>query len=242
MSKTGLKQVNRASLEQLREQLALACRMLANEGLFDQSGHISVRRPEADLLLIHPHSRSRYDVEPSDILTVDLNGQVVEGDDRPPSEVFIHTQIYRARPDVQCVCHLHSRMATIFGIAGRDLVPVTNYAAFLGNGPVPVYPDPRLIQTPEQGDALAAALGARQACIMRNHGSVVVGEQIRETFVASIYLEENAIRQHLALQIGEPTGFTEAEIRDVAAANWKDGPIQKAWDYYVSRARQAGLA
>jgi ribulose-5-phosphate 4-epimerase/fuculose-1-phosphate aldolase len=228
-------------LPSLKEDLALACRMLANEGLFDQSGHISARLPDPGPLLIHPHTKSRYEVEPADILTIDLDGKVVEGDARPPSELFIHTQIYRARPDVQCVCHLHSRMATVFGIAGRDVLPVTNYAAFLGPGPVPVYPDPRLVHTPEQGDALARSLGARQACVMRNHGSVVVGGRIRETFVASVYLEENAIRQHLALQIGEPSGFADEEIRDVAAANWTEGPIQKAWEYYVSRARRAGL-
>ena len=230
-----------SKLDSLKEQLALACRMLAHEGLFDQSGHISARHPEAGLLLIHPHSRSRYDVGPDDILTVNLDGRVVEGAERPPSELNIHTQIYRARPDVQSVCHLHSRMATVFAIAGRDLVPVTNYAAVLGSGAVPVYLDPRLVHTPQQGDLLARALGSGRACLMRNHGSVVVGERIREAFVASIYLEENARRQHLALQIGQPIGFSEEEIRDVAAAGWREGPLQKTWVYYASRPRRAGL-
>ena len=228
-------------LEHLKAQLALACRMLANEGLFDQSGHISARHPDGHLALIHPHGTPRADVVAEEILTIDLDGQVVEGNDRAPTEVFIHTQIYRARPDVQAVVHAHSRMATVFGIAGVDIVPVTNYAAFLGNGAVPTYADPRLVHRPEQGDALARCLGDGKACVMRNHGTAVVGERVREAFVSAVYLEENALRQHLALQIGRPTGYTDQEIADVAAVNWRDRQIQKVWDYYESRARRAGL-
>lgn len=230
-------------LQALKEQLALACRMLANEGLFDQSGHISARHPTDDrLYLIHPHPTSRYDVQAADILAIDANGQVVQGEQRAPSEIHIHLSIYRARPDVGSVCHLHSRMATVFGISGRPLPPVTNYASFLGNAPVPVYDDPRLVHTNQQGAALARALGDRPACLMRGHGSVVVGPSIRETFVASVYLEENAVRAYMALQIGQPHPYADEELRDVAAANWRDGPIQKTWDYYASRARRAGLA
>jgi ribulose-5-phosphate 4-epimerase/fuculose-1-phosphate aldolase len=231
-----------SNISALKEQLALACRILANERLFDQSGHISARHPDGDRLLIHPHGTSRYEVQPRHLLVVDFDGNVVEGDDRAPSEVFIHTQVYRARPDIQSVCHTHSRMATVLSIAGRDIMPVTNYAAFLGPGPVPTYPDPRLVRTGAQGDALARALGNKLACVMRNHGAAVVGTDVRDTLVASVYFEENAIRQHLALQVGEPIGYTDEEIADVKAQNWNEGPKQKVWDYYVSRARMAGLA
>jgi L-ribulose-5-phosphate 4-epimerase len=229
-------------LDDLKEQLALACRMLANEGLFDFSGHISVRHPAAERLLIHPHITSRYEVRAGDLLEVDLDGRVVAGDERPPSELNIHLRIYRARPDVGAVSHLHSRMATIFSIAGRELVAATNYAAFLGNAPIPVYDDPRLVHSADEGDALARALGNGRACLMRAHGSVVVGEGVREAFVASVNLEENALRLYQALQIGTPIRYTDAEIRDVAAANWRDRPLQKIWEYYASRARRAGLA
>ena len=228
---------------ELRDQLALACRMLVNEGLLDQSGHISARHPSRpDAFLIHPHRLSRYEVTPDQLLVVDLSGEVLEGTDRPPSEVFIHTQIYRARPDVGSVCHIHSRMATVFSIAGRALRAVTNYASFLGNEPVPIYPDPRHVRRPAAGDALAAVLGDRPACLMRAHGSVIVGADVREAFAGSIYLEENALRAYLALQIGEIAGYTVDEVRDVAAGNWRDGSRKKTWDYHLARARRAGLA
>lgn len=227
---------------ELRRQLALACRMLANEHLFDQSGHISARHPSRpELTLIHPHGTSRYEVEPDQILVIDGGGNVVEGDDRPPTELRIHTCIYAVRPDVQAVVHVHSRLATVFAISGVDIVPVTNYAAFLGNGPVPAYPDPRLVHNDAQGEALAACLGKKRACVMRNHGSVTVGSTVPEAFIAAVHLEENALRQHLALQIGQPVGFSDEEIAELQAVTQGPRQIQKIWDYYVSRARRAGL-
>ena len=227
----------------LREQLALACRMLVNERVLDQSGHISARHPDdPNAFFIHPHRLSRYEVTPDQLLVVDLDGQLLEGSDRAPSEVFIHTQIYRARPDVGSICHMHSRMATVFSIAGRGLRAVTNYATFLGAEPLPVYPDPRHVRRPAAGDALAAVLGQRPACLMRAHGAVMVGGDVLEAFAGSIYLEENALRAYMALQIGEVAGYTEDEAREVAAGNWRAGSRRKTWDYYRARARRAGLA
>jgi L-ribulose-5-phosphate 4-epimerase len=225
----------------LREQLALACRMLVNEGLLDQSGHISARVTE-DTFLIHPHRLSRYEVTAEKLVTVNLDGQPLEGEDRPPSERFIHAAIYRARADVGSVCHIHSRMATVFSIAGRPLRAITNYATFLGPEPVPVYADARHVDTAEKGDALAAALGERPACLMRAHGAVIVGADVHEAFAASVYLEENALRAYMALQIGELAGYAEDELRGVAAHNWSPGSRQKTWDYYRARAQRAGLA
>jgi L-ribulose-5-phosphate 4-epimerase len=227
----------------LREQLALACRMLVNEGLLDQSGHISARLPDdPNTFLIHPHRLSRYEVTPEALVVVDLAGEIVRGSDRPPSERFIHAGIYRARPDVGSVCHLHSRMATVFSIAGRPLRAITNYATFLGPEPLPVYPDPRHVDTPGRGEALATALGDRAACLMRAHGAVIVGTDVHEAFAGSVYLEENALRAYMALQIGEVAGYTEDELRAVASHNWSPGSRQKTWDYYRARAHRAGLA
>jgi ribulose-5-phosphate 4-epimerase/fuculose-1-phosphate aldolase len=107
---------------------------------------------------------------------------------------------------------------------------------------VPVYPDPRHVRRPEVGDALAATLGDRPVCLMRAHGAVIVGADIKEAFAGSVYLEENALRAYMALQIGEIAGYTRDELRDVAAGNWREGSRRKTWDYYHARARRAGLA
>ncbi|HLQ32034.1 MAG TPA: class II aldolase/adducin family protein [Chloroflexota bacterium] len=229
-------------VSELKEQLALTCRMSANEALFDYSGHVSARHPDGELVLIHPHGTPRYDVRAEDILTIDLEGKVVDGDEVPPTELFIHTQIYRARPDVRAVVHAHSRMAVVMSVAGLSIVPVTNNALILGGDPIPVYPDPRLVRKPEQGDALARALGADQACIMRHHGTAVVGSSLMEAFLGAYALEENALRQHLAMQVGTPIPYTDEELADMVGKTMGERQWRKLWDYFVARARRAGLA
>ena len=77
---------------------------------------------------------------------------------------------------------------------------------------------------------------------MRSHGSVVVGTGVREAFLASLYLEENVQRAFLAAQIGEVRPLAPDERHDVEAVSWLERPLQKGWDYYLSRARRAGLA
>jgi len=230
-----------ADLAALKEELALTCRMCANESLFDFSGHVSARHPDGDRVLIHPHGTPRYDVAAADILTIDLDGSVVDGFDKPPAAPYIHTQLYRARPDIQAVVHAHSRMAVVMSIAGVDIVPVTNNALFLGGAAIPVYPDPRLVRSARQGDALAAALGSQQACVMRHHGTAVVGSRLMEAFIGAIALEENALRQHLAMQVGRPIPYTADELHDMVGKTMGEPQLRKLWDYFVSRARRAGL-
>ncbi|HLG72533.1 MAG TPA: class II aldolase/adducin family protein [Chloroflexota bacterium] len=231
-----------ADLTALKEEVALTCRMCAHERLFDYSGHVSVRHPDGEHVLIHSHGAPRYDVTANDVLVIDLDGNVVEGDDRPPTEMYIHTQVYRARPDVQSVIHAHSRMAVVMSIAGVTIVPVTNNALFLGGDPVPVYPDPRLVRTARQGDELARALGQQPACVMRHHGTTVVGSRIMDAFIGAMVLEENALRQHLAMQVGTPIPFTHDELHDIVGKTLGEPQLRKIWDYFVSRARRAGLA
>jgi L-ribulose-5-phosphate 4-epimerase len=232
-----------ADLLALKEELALACRMCANEALFDFSGHISARHPERpELLLIHPHPTPRHEVRAEDVIVIDQAGVVIEGREKPPTELFIHTQLYRARPDVQSVLHAHSRMATVLSIAGVEVVPVTNNALFLGGEAIPVYTNPRLVRTARQGDELADALGQQPACVMRHHGSTVVGPRIMDAFIGAVFLEENALRQHLALQVGTPIPFTAEERHDMVGKTMGEPQLRKIWDYYVARARRAGLA
>jgi L-fuculose-phosphate aldolase len=127
-------------------------------------------------------------------------------------------------------------------IAGVSIVPVTNNALFLGGEPIPTYPDPRLVRSASQGDELAHCLGQGQACVMRHHGTTVVGARIMDAFIAGVFLEENALRQHLALQVGQPILFAEEEIADMVGRTMGEPQLRKIWDYYVARARRAGLA
>ncbi|MEK7353074.1 MAG: class II aldolase/adducin family protein, partial [Chloroflexota bacterium] len=112
-------------LSALKLKVARVCRLFHMAGLFDFSGHVSARIPGTDRILIHPRHTARPQVKAADILTVDLSGEVVGGKEQSPSETPIHTCIYRTRPDVLAVAHIHSHYATLLGISGQEFVPVT---------------------------------------------------------------------------------------------------------------------
>jgi L-fuculose-phosphate aldolase len=180
----------------LREDVVTASAILFRIGLVDYMGHASQRIPGSDRVLIKPrHSetmRVPADLTPERVLTVDLGGEVLERDEIPPTERFIHTQIYRARPTVGGVVHTHQVYATAFGSAGREILPILHVEAPLVQDGVPCYPSSELIRTPELGAAVAATIGDQPVCHLQGHGIVTVGRDIREAVVRAIQLERLA--------------------------------------------------
>jgi len=230
-----------SATDELKTKLAMACRMLFLAELVDYSGHISVRIPGTDRFLVNGHPISRATVTPDDIVTFDLEGNCVEGKWDLPSELPMHTRTYRVREDVQCVAHLPNRMVVVLSMADRPLIPASNPGALLGQGAIPVYQDPALIHTNEQGDAVARTLGDRDAAILRGHGSIVVGESIEWTFAGCIDLEESATRLCFASLLGPVRFYTDDEVNRVTKGRRKISVIQKVWDHYVAKAKMAGL-
>jgi len=224
----------------LKERLAQCCRIMYAEGLFASSGHVSARVPGTETILIHPRQTSRAAVEAKDLVTVDLRGRLVEGEPEPPSETALHTAVYRARPEVQAVAHLHSHYATIISIAGRPLVPVYTPASIFAPQ-VPVYDDAALIQTDDQGDAVANSLAQGPAVLLRGHGSVVVAGSVEAVLAASIHFEENAKMLFDAYQIGIPRAIDPDEARRIAGQTWQEKSIMKVWQHHLTRARAMGV-
>jgi ribulose-5-phosphate 4-epimerase/fuculose-1-phosphate aldolase len=229
-----------SEIDELKMKVAMSCRMLCLAELVDYSGHISVRIPGTDRFLINGHPVSRATVTPDDVVTFDLEGQRVEGKWPLPSELPMHSRVYRARKEVNSVAHLHNRMVVVLSMAGKDLVPASNPGALFGSGPLPVYQDPALIRTNEQGDAVAKTLGARDALILRGHGSLVAGEAIEWVFAVCIDLEEAATRYYMASNLGPVKAYTEDEIARVGKQRRQMSVIQKIWDHYVSKAKVSG--
>lgn len=228
-------------IDDLKIKLAMACRMLCLAELVDYSGHISARIPGTERFLIHGHPVSRAEVTPDDIVTVDSDGKLVEGKWNPPSELPMHIRTYRARKDVQSVAHLHNRMVVVLSMADRPLIPASNPGALFGPGPIPVYQDPALIHTNEQGDEVARTLGAGDAAILRGHGSIVVGDSIEWAFAACIDLEESATRLYHASLLGPVSFYTEDELQRVSKGRRRMSVIQKIWDHYIVKTKLAGL-
>ncbi len=227
-------------MKDLRRDLAAATRMLVDAGILGYSGHLSALTGDGRTLLIQPVDDARAELRPDRLLAVTLDGDVAEGDGKPPSELAIHTEIYRARPDVGAVAHFHYDPATVFTIAGdHRVVPVKNHASRWSAG-VPVHPDPSHIATAEQGRELAATLGSCHAALLRAHGQVVVAEDIQTLFADVVHFVENATLLAAALLLGPVRPLSEAECDRFAATFRRDRHARKLWTYYTTVAAAAG--
>lgn len=225
-----------ATETELRELVATAGRILYQQGLTDYLGHCSARVPGTDRVVIKPkHSvtvRSPGELGPADMIVIDLDGNLVEGSDAPPSECFIHTEIYRARPDVQAVVHTHQRAATLLGVVGADLLPVLHVPAVLTDGgTMPAWPCPLLVTDRELGRKLAAALGTAGLCHLQGHGIVSAAADVQRATVTAIALEQLAEANLTILQTGlSPRVITQGELDELRGAV---ASIGGRWAYYV---------
>src|SRR5581483_449263 len=136
-----------AEVALLAAKVAATCRLLNMEGILNYSGHVSARLPGQDAFLIHPFISSRASVGAGDIVALDLDLRPLPGSPahKPPIETPIHSEIYRARPDVQAVVHTHSELAAAFTVADAKLLPMKSHAARWSSG-IPVHPDPSRIE------------------------------------------------------------------------------------------------
>ncbi len=214
----------------LRIEVATCIRMLEYLGLIDFSGHVSSRIPRTNTVLINPWGASRHSLSPQDIVKTRLSGEPLEEGVDLPLEIHIHTSIYRRRPDVNAVTHLHPPVTTALSAAGKEYVPVIYHGAIFAAG-VPVYDDCSHVNTVKKGDALAAVLGPRRATIMRGHGAVVAAESVKGAFLGSVYLEDNAKMLFDAYKMGQPRLLREDELR-AGEHIWRQATFEKVWTYY----------
>jgi L-ribulose-5-phosphate 4-epimerase len=217
-----------------RQKLVDCIRMLERAEIIDHNGHCSVRRDAASFF-INSGASVRGALTVDDIVGVDLDGQLVEGSERPPLEFHIHSAIYRARPDVNAIAHTHPKWSTILTMVGQPFKAVYAQGVLLGE--IPVLDTPLSINTRPMGEKLAATLGMRPAALMKSHGVVVVGADIVECFALAAYVEENAYRQYMALQIGEPYVFSAEEQAITREKLWAPNLVKKTWDHYYSKLR-----
>jgi ribulose-5-phosphate 4-epimerase/fuculose-1-phosphate aldolase len=223
-----------------RELLATACRILYKLGLSDYLGHPSVRL-DANRVLIKPkHSpkvRGMDTMQPDDMVAIDLDGKLLEGGDEPPSERFIHTEIYRARPDVVSVVHTHQPMATLLGIVGMPILPLLHVeSSVVEQQPVPIFACAELIVSPDQGRRVAEALGNHRVCHLQGHGIVSLGQTVQEATLGAIHLERLAeVNYRVALLGREPRVIPPAELQVLKG---QLAPPAGRWAYYAELAER----
>ena len=216
----------------MKQQLVDAIRMLERAGFIDHNGHCSARR-DSGSFYINSGASVRGRLTVGDIVTVDLDGNLVEGTARPPLEFHIHSEVYRARPDVHAVMHTHPQWSTFLTMVGEKYKAVYAQGVLLGD--IPLLDSPLSVNTRPMGETLAAKLGLGPAVLLKAHGVVIVGSTIIECFALSAYVEENAYRQYMAMQIGEPYVFSEAEQQACREKLWTPSLFQKTWDHYYSK-------
>jgi ribulose-5-phosphate 4-epimerase/fuculose-1-phosphate aldolase len=223
--------------DELAQRLATAARLLHHEAHLNYSGHVSARVPEG--LLIHTYDSDRAAVRAEDLLRCTLDGEPLSTG-KPPLEVFIHAEIYRARQDVQAILHTHSELSALFTLAETRLLPMKASAVRWATG-IPIHPDPTLIRTPRQGRELAATLGEHQAALLRAHGGVLVAESVEALFVDAVHFDENARAQLQATALGRLLPLTPGELEALDETAERDRHVRKLWSYYVARGLAAGI-
>ncbi len=225
----------------LRAQVAACTRLLNMAGILHYSGHVSARVPGKDQLYIQSRTQSRAEVTPDSILLVDLDGNVLEGDDRPPSELVIHTEIYRARPDVGAVIHNHMELAAAITMAKGAKVEIMDFHASRWADGVPIMREVGHIKTKADGEALADCLGEANGMLLRAHGLVLASESAPAILVDTIHFEDNLKAQKEALSFGrEIMPLTAEELARVGQYEERDHHVRKMWNYYANEGRKSG--
>jgi ribulose-5-phosphate 4-epimerase/fuculose-1-phosphate aldolase len=166
-----------------------------------------------------------------------MSGNLLEGTAKPPLEFHLHAGIYRARQDVKAVVHAHPKWSTYLTMVGQSYEPVFAQGSLLY--PMPVLDSPNSINNPVMADRLAKTLGASSAALMKSHGAVTVGKSLQEAFVLANYMEENAHRQYMAMQIGKPYAFTQEEMVLCREKLWSEVLFQRAWDHFYAKLPQS---
>lgn len=229
----------------LVDDLVAANRILYREGVVDGFGHVSVRHDKSAERFLLARSMAPGLVTAADILEHDPDGEPIDPQGRTPYlERFIHSEIYRARPEVQAIVHSHSPAVIPFGVmAGASLRPIYHMSSFLGSG-VPVFEirdaggpaTDMLIRTAPLGAAFAKSLGQAAVGLLRGHGNVVVGSSIREVVFRAVYTEVNARLQTDAMRLGagEIVFLNAEEAR--AAMETNRGQHGRPWELWKARA------
>jgi len=234
-------------LAETRYQIALANRLLANEGVLDAFGHVSMRHPTQRDRYLLARSRSPGVIEPADILQFTLDSVPVEASTAQLyAERVIHGCIYQARPDVMAVCHHHAPAVMPFCIAGVSIVPVFHLGAAAGQT-LPFWNQRDefgdtnlLVVKPEEGRSLARAIGPHAAVLMNHHGATVVGRDLRELVSRAIFMCQNAAYQLQAQLLGKVATLTAGEIRLAGSINAMPNVTNRTWEYWTLRLERAG--
>jgi ribulose-5-phosphate 4-epimerase/fuculose-1-phosphate aldolase len=230
-----------ATQEKHRDLVARAVRICNAADVMDFNGHVSVRDPRSAMTMwINSRAASRSTLRRADVVPFDIeSGKRIGEVDEPPSEYHIHREIYKLRTDVGAIVHSHPTFVLTLSIDGQPVMPSTSVGSFLPESGAPTFETPVLINTVERGRALARTLGDSPAVVLPQHGAVTVGATVEEAVVRMICLENNAMLQYQALQVGKPNYLRGETLAVLKRENWTNA-VEKFWHYHEETALRAG--
>jgi ribulose-5-phosphate 4-epimerase/fuculose-1-phosphate aldolase len=220
-------------LERTKLDIVTASHILHRQGIAAAFGHVSARIPGTDTFIFPPRISPAL-VRKDNLLVLDVDGNQLSGEGRPNTEFWIHARIYKARPDVHSVCHVHPPSCVVLGSLGETIRPLHASGAIFRDE-VQVFDPVTLIRTRELGDQVAATLGKHGALLLRGHGVNVADKDVRRVCVMTLWMEEAANYQLRAMSAGKPRYFTPAELEVVYAQVSGEEVSNRAWEYFSSQ-------
>ena len=231
-----------------RELVAKSCRLVGGMGLTKAAtGHVSQLSADGKRILIRARGPDELGVRyttAEQVIAVDFNGKKIDGPDglEPPQEVFIHTWLYKTRPELKCVIHIHPVSVVLFTIVDKPLEPI--YGAYdpgsveLVLEGIPTYGRSITISNDTLGQEFSAAMGTKRVCLMRGHGITTAGASVEEATVTAIRLNELAEVSYQAHLLGTPRRIPDQDIAVFEASRLRKKPgaqphVGAIWRYYA---------
>ncbi len=210
----------------LKKDFITALRIVSHEGLSDAFAHVSARVDGGANMLFMPR-KSPALVQTKELFVVDFEKIVPQS--------TIHQAVYKLRDDVGSVFHFHSPAVILLSVVGQTIKPMHNYSAIFFEG-VPVFEGTGQVESPARAGEIAQILGPAKAVILRGHGAVVVGRDLREACILALYLEESARLQVEAMKLGMPKFISQQEAERIAKRTFKPASTERAWEHFVNKA------
>jgi ribulose-5-phosphate 4-epimerase/fuculose-1-phosphate aldolase len=220
-------------LELIKSDVVKASHILHQQGIAAAFGHLSARIPGTDTFIFPPRMSPAL-VRADNLLELDVEGNQLSGEGQPNTEFWIHARIYKARPDVQAICHVHQPSCVVLSSLGETIRPLHASGAIFRND-VQLFDRITLIRTRELGDAVAGTLGDHGAMLLRGHGVNVADKDVRRVCVMTLWMEEAANYQLRAMSAGKPRYFTAEELETIYPQVSGEEVSKRVWEYLSSR-------
>ena len=228
-----------------KQKLIDGCLILEREGHHDMTrGHLSVRVPgKPELFYMKPHSHGFDEVTMENIVTCNLAGEKIDGGGPRHSEVYIHSEIFKQRPDVNAVIHSHPDNAVAVSTLGRPIRAWSQPSVLFAGRTGWFTETIDLIRRQDQGAGVAKALGPHRVCFMKNHGVAVAGASIEDAVITAIMLENACRIQILVESAGNPSPeFPEDDLKLLYDKITRHEQMVVNFDYLRRKARRGGQA